>query len=766
MNKAKVIPFLIVGFLYLSDTGSTIASAQQQKKPFTVADEIGLALFIPEINTPDVRFSPDREYFAVYSERGRLDLNRPEDSLRFYRTGDVQKFLMHPPDESEPAPIWVVNRSTDEEGPIIKDWRWLTDSSGVAFLERSGDGCLRLVLAEVVEKTIKLLTPASDDVKTFDIHDASHYAYTVPDLAERQRTKTEHQSPTTVGTGLSLFELILSDDPRVKVFLTRTYRLQAVIGDNRFEVEHDGVALELSNADLVLSPDGLSLVTAVPVPDVPSSWETLYRPPSPSSAYRVRAGRPDVRSGARVVQQYVRIDLQSGSIQSLTDAPTSNDAGWWAYGNPSWSGDGQAILLPGTFLSSKDEIPSRPCVAVVDLPSDTRACVEILKGLSETGVEQGYHVVAGAHFVDGDKQRVIVTFTKREDHSIGETEYRRIADDTWRVAGQTSVREVGRGGFAVTIKQSLSQPPLLVASNKQSSRVIWNPNPQLKNVELGQVSIYKWKDNEGRNRKGGLYRPGDYKVGRRYPLVIQTHGFGESLFLPAGTGFPTAFAARALAGAGIIVLQVAEDCPDGTADEGPCVVSAYESAAAHLVSEGLADPDKIGIIGFSRSCFYVMETLTTDAFPVQAASITDGVMEDYWQYIMAPQMIGAEADTMIGKPPFGDGLQEWLKRSPGFNLDKITAPLLVVGAGPVSLLFMWEPYAGLRYLHKPVELVMLNTHEHVLTNPAERLASQGGSVDWFRFWLKGEEDPDPAKVEQYARWRELRKLQKHNEKTK
>jgi hypothetical protein len=28
-------------------------------------------------------------------------------------------------------------------------------------------------------------------------------------------------------------------------------------------------------------------------------------------------------------------------------------------------------------------------------------------------------------------------------------------------------------------------------------------------------------------------------------------------------------------------------------------------------------------------------------------------------------------------------------------------------------------------------------------------------VDWFRFWLKNEEDPDPAKAEQYKRWREL-----------
>ena len=49
---------------------------------------------------------------------------------------------------------------------------------------------------------------------------------------------------------------------------------------------------------------------------------------------------------------------------------------------------------------------------------------------------------------------------------------------------------------------------------------------------------------------------------------------------------------------------------------------------------------------------------------------------------------------------------------------------------------MWEPYAVLRRLNKPVDLIVLNTDEHVLTNPVIRLASQVGSVDWFRFWLQ------------------------------
>jgi hypothetical protein len=42
------------------------------------------------------------------------------------------------------------------------------------------------------------------------------------------------------------------------------------------------------------------------------------------------------------------------------------------------------------------------------------------------------------------------------------------------------------------------------------------------------------------------------------------------------------------------------------------------------------------------------------------------------------------------------------------------------------------------------------------------VASEGGSVDWFRFW-QDYEDPDPTKAEQYKRWRELREVQQEND---
>ena len=76
---------------------------------------------------------------------------------------------------------------------------------------------------------------------------------------------------------------------------------------------------------------------------------------------------------------------------------------------------------------------------------------------------------------------------------------------------------------------------------------------------------------------------------------------------------------------------------------------------------------------------------------------------------------------------------------------------------------MWAPYIGLRNLNKPVELMLFNGTEHITTNPAVRLGSQGGSIDWFRFWLQDYEDPNPAKAEQYKRWHGLKKMQAENE---
>jgi hypothetical protein len=113
--------------------------------------------------------------------------------------------------------------------------------------------------------------------------------------------------------------------------------------------------------------------------------------------------------------------------------------------------------------------------------------------------------------------------------------------------------------------------------------------------------------------------------------------------------------------------------------------------------------------------------------------------------------------------PFGKGIYKWIERSPEFNISKVTTPLQVVATNNHdSILYIWEPYAALRFLHKPVDLIILQEGTHPLSNPAQIMASQGNAVDWFRFWLQDYEDPDSSKAERYIRWRKLRDMQKPN----
>lgn len=746
-------------------------------KAFTVADEIELSHFGDPyyLEAEAVEFSPNGDYFAVDTERGRLDLNRPEDTLRIYRSRDARDFLHRIKDAMPPAPMWEINLSTDRDGHIIMHWRWLADSSGVAFLERGANGNNRLVLADLRTRTVQPMTPENQAVRAFDIRDVDHYAYVLASAAPSEQAAAEAKASAIVGTGRYFLDLLFPlDQYPIKANSYDRGELWAVIAGKRVQIKnHDtGEPLVLFSEGqqrFALSPDGRSVVTALAVSQIPAEWETLYPPPYPSSAYRVRAGQQELLTlqGSSLISQYVQIDLQAGSVRNLTNAPTSYLAGWSTNARPSWSADGRAVLLPGTFIDSEARAPSRPCIAILDVSSGGRSCLERMKAKTETGYEDGYRYISDIRFDRGHKDRVVVSFYKDEYRSQGTTEYRRTADGTWVVARETTVKsfsKVTNGHLELTVNEGLNDPPVLVATDLQTkvSRVMLDPNPQLKGIELGAASVYKWKDKTGRDWMGGLYKPTGYVSGRHYPLVIQTHGFVENLFRPSGI-FPTAFAARALAAQGVMVLQV-DDCKvTDTPDEAPCNVRGYEAGVNQLVAEGLVDSSRIGIVGFSRSCFYVMEALTASRLPLKAASITDGVMDGYIQYMMSVDGYGNgladEYDALTGARPFGEGLQQWLERSPLFKMDKVTAALLVVGEGRPSLLGMLEPYAAMRYLHKPADLILLNTGEHVLTNPSARLASQGGTVDWFRFWLQDYEDPDPAKAEQYRRWERLCDMQ-------
>lgn len=200
--------------------------------------------------------------------------------------------------------------------------------------------------------------------------------------------------------------------------------------------------------------------------------------------------------------------------------------------------------------------------------------------------------------------------------------------------------------------------------------------------------------------------------------------------------------------------------------EGDAARVGYVAAIGKLVDEGLVDPARVGIAGFSITGWFSLNALIRDPSVFAAASFADGSDAGLAGYFASVGLMNAErakqyAQQFVGVEPFGEGLKQWLGVSPALNTDKIKAPVLCEFHSPLALLATWDLYAALRAQNKPVDLLYLRDASHVLYKPKEVFASQEMNADWFDFWLNKHEDPSPNKQGQYARWRQLRSSQQH-----
>jgi hypothetical protein len=209
------------------------------------------------------------------------------------------------------------------------------------------------------------------------------------------------------------------------------------------------------------------------------------------------------------------------------------------------------------------------------------------------------------------------------------------------------------------------------------------------------------------------------------------------------------------------VVQADDDVgqDDTTIREAPRETAMYEGLIDFLDGRGLIDRSHVGVFAWSRTGFHVRHALEFSRYHFQAAVIVDGMDASYFQYLIDVQWPEATQtyEHLHGAAPFGSGLETWLNNATGFNLEKVHTPTRLVSFGPRSILYNWEWFAGLNHLGKPVELIWLPDTMHIPVKPWERLTAQQGTVDWFCFWLKGEEDADASKAEQYVRWRQLKR---------
>ena len=343
-----------------------------------------------------------------------------------------------------------------------------------------------------------------------------------------------------------------------------------------------------------VSPDGRAVVVLLPVDQVPDVWKsydtsfTTFEKIDPKDPYLTS------RFNYRRLTQYALVNLDSGMITSL-DSPSGLVFGL-AYANVAWTHDGKKVLLTNTFLplGGVDESERlkrlHPCAAAIfDTISREINCVVFNKRYLMKGA-----FVSDGFFTQHDDEVVLNIVTASSYYQISEDRFYYSSGNWKLITRSPSTADTSANSspsLFVIVKQNLNKPPALWATDPatRKMRKFWDPNPLLAAINLGETSVFSWKDKSGYTWTAGLVKPPDYVAGKRYPLVIQTHGFMQNEFMSDGQ-YTTAFAARPLASAGIIVLQMDYNRNhEVTGAEISDQVRGFESAISQLTSEGLID---------------------------------------------------------------------------------------------------------------------------------------------------------------------------------
>lgn len=322
---------------------------------------------------------------------------------------------------------------------------------------------------------------------------------------------------------------------------------------------------------------------------------------------------------------------------------------------------------------------------------------------------------------------------------------------------------------AAFVHQSLSRPPeIYLWRSGQPPTSISQINLSVNKLCGPKIRRITWNSSDGEQASGWLFEP---RSGGRgpWPLLTYVHGGPSS---PVTDEFNSIFSVWAYPLEVYPAYGIAVFIPNyrGTqtfgrkfstpkfVDQEP--VDDVSSGIRSLIAAGIADPDRLAISGHSHGSFLGPMVLTKERdLKFKATSFAEGFPDSillYEEFGGAFNRGTHESRLFSGGVSLYDDPRRYLELSPLLHLNGLNSANLLESGTEVSPLQMLAFGKASRRAGMATETILYPRTGHDLTSPLLEKESAERNLDWFRFWLKGEEDPDPAKVPQYLRWRELR----------
>ena len=165
------------------------------------------------------------------------------------------------------------------------------------------------------------------------------------------------------------------------------------------------------------------------------------------------------------------------------------------------------------------------------------------------------------------------------------------------------------------------------------------------------------------------------------------------------------------------------------------------AAVDHVVELGLADPDRLGVMGLSYGGFMVHWLVgTTDRF--KAAVSENGVTNQIASWANSDGGPEFDRGSLLGDTLSADGIDKLWRQSPLRNVANVRTPLLMLQGEadhrcPAS--DNEQFFIALRHLGRTVEYVLYPDESHVFASagrPDRRIDRNQRIIDWFDRYLR------------------------------
>lgn len=287
---------------------------------------------------------------------------------------------------------------------------------------------------------------------------------------------------------------------------------------------------------------------------------------------------------------------------------------------------------------------------------------------------------------------------------------------------------------------SLSEPGVvyLTDADGRKPRRILQQHSALADFATARAEPITWRGADGWEIEGILTYPLGYQPGQRYPFILQVHGGPHGRFSANFNQSAQIWAAR-----GYAVLQGNPRGSSGrtlafsnanTLDWGGKDYTDLMNGVDHVISLGIADPDRLAIMGGSYGGFMTFWAITqTDRFK---AAIGHAAISDWYSFFGQTDIPNLLEFGFGGMPTqTKDVYERW---SPIEHATKVTTPLLIThGENDLRVpIPQGEQYfRQLKKLGKTVEFLRYPREGHGITEPVHRLHLDQEQAKWFEQYV-------------------------------